>query len=496
MDRIRAGRASIVWRLWLAVVAACALFQILAQLFGLPFLVSEITYSTVSCAVPIMILVGVRLHRPARRAAWIMLALGQTVYAAADAVYSYDVWSTGDMAEPTPSDVLYLSSYLLTGVAVLIFVRRRTPGWDFATAIDALVIALSSGMLTWVFLIEPVASDPALALPAKLTEAAYPVLDLMLLILAVRLVLGAGNRGSVHRMLFGYLGLMFAADTAYAVMGIMGFDNTTEPYTAGLWMVSLGLLAACALHPVMRDFDSRSQVAAPDATPARLIMLACAVLMVPGLQFTEYLAGQELNVPLSSAACAVMFLLVLARMAGLVAAQRRAADTDGLTGVSNRRHLEETLATECRRAARSGYRLGLLMIDIDHFKKINDTYGHPGGDRVLCELARRLSSGGRAGSLLARYGGEEFVALVPHVGDDELPLIAERIRLAVAGLPIQVDDQTLITVTASVGATAALGPDLHPQDLLRAADEALYTAKSAGRNRVVIAPDARTAIPR
>jgi diguanylate cyclase (GGDEF)-like protein len=489
MDHIRP------WRVWLAIVAACALFRSFGQVFGLPFLAYETVYMAISCSVPIMILVGVRLHRPARPGGWITLAVGQVAYAAADVIFSFNLWSNGDMSEPTRGDVLYLSSYLFTGTAVLTFIRRRTPGWHFASAVDALVIALSAGLLTWVFLVEPVASDPTIPLAGKLTEASYPVLDLMLLILAVRLVLGSGARSAALYLLFGYLGLMFAADTAYAVVGILGGENTTEPITGGVWMVSLGMIAACALHPAMRDFDSRSQVPAPDATPARLAVLACAVLMVPGIQFAEHMAGRDLNIPLTSAACAVMFLLVLARMAGLVAAQRRAADTDGLTGVSNRRHFEETLAAECRRAARAGYGIGLLMIDIDHFKRINDTYGHPSGDRVLRELAQRLSTGKRAGAMLARYGGEEFVALVPHVADGELPLLAERTRRTISELPIEVTGHTLITVTASIGAAATPGPAVNPEELLRAADEALYAAKSAGRNRSVIAPQPHTTAP-
>lgn len=481
MDRLRP------WRLWLVVVAACALFRCLGQLLGLPFLAYETAYLTITCTTPLAIVAGILLNRPARPGGWITLAVGQACYAAADVLYSFDVWSTGSMTEPTPSDILYLSSTLLTGATVLVFIRRRTPGWDLATGLDALVVAISASILSWEFFVEPVASDSTLSLSGKLTEAAYPILDLMLLILAIRLVLRSGGRSPAIGLLLGYLLLMFAADTAYAIVGLLGGQNTTEPYTGGLWVVSLGLIAACALHPAMRDFDTRCQVATPDATPARLTMLTCAVLMVPGLQFVENLAGRTVNIPLTSAACAVMFLLVLARMAGLVAAQRRAADTDALTGVRNRRFFEDHLVTECRRAARAGYDIGLLMIDIDHFKRINDTYGHPGGDRVLRELAQRLASGARAGALLARYGGEEFIALLPHITPDELPLIAERTRQAIADLPIAVSDQTLITVTASVGAASAPGPAADPAELLRAADEALYAAKSAGRNRAVVA---------
>jgi two-component system, cell cycle response regulator len=483
------------WRLWLLLVACCALLRCLGQLLGWPLLAYEIPYLTITCAGPLMIVTGILLHRPARPGGWIALATGQVCYAAADVIYSFDLWATGGLTEPTPADVLYLSSTLLAGAAVLTFIRRRTPGWDLATGLDALVVAISAGILSWEFFVEPVAGDSDLPLSAKLTEAAYPILDLMLLILAIRLVLRSGGRSPALRLLLGYLVLMFLADTAYAILGLLGEQNDTEPFTGATWVVALGLLGACALHPAMRDFDSPSRIAAPDATPARLTMLTCAVLMVPGLQLGEHLAGRDVDVPLTSIACAVMFLLVLARMAGLVAAQRRAADTDALTGVRNRRYFEEALATECRRAARTGYNVGLIMIDIDHFKRVNDTYGHPGGDRVLREIAQRLSSGTRAGATLARYGGEEFIAVIPHISAADLPPLAERTRKLVADLPVAVTDQTLITVTASIGAATAPGPLAEPAELLRAADQALYAAKSAGRNRTVLAPEVHRPAP-
>ncbi|GAA2864880.1 hypothetical protein Acy02nite_14020 [Actinoplanes cyaneus] len=483
------------WRLWLVVVAVCALLCCLRLILGWPFLGHEIPYLAITCATPLMIVTGILIHRPTRPAGWITLAAGQVLYAVADTIYDFDLWTTGEMTEPTPSDVLYLSSTLLIGAAVVTFIRRRTPGWDLATGLDALVVAISASILSWEFFIKPVAGDSELAMSEKLTEAAYPILDLMLLILAIRLVLRSGGRSTSLRLLLGYLLLMFAADTAYAIVGLLGGSNTSEPITSATWIVSLGLLGACALHPAMRDFDSPSRIAAPDATPARLTMLTCAVLMVPGLQLGEHLAGRDVDVPLTSTACAVMFLLVLARMAGLVAAQRRAADTDALTGVRNRRYFEEALATECRRAARTGYNVGLIMIDIDHFKRVNDTYGHPGGDRVLREIAQRLSSGTRAGATLARYGGEEFIAVIPHISAADLSPLAERTRKLVADLPVAVTDQTLITVTASIGAATAPGPLAEPAELLRAADQALYAAKSAGRNRTVLAPEVHRPAP-
>jgi diguanylate cyclase (GGDEF)-like protein len=180
----------------------------------------------------------------------------------------------------------------------------------------------------------------------------------------------------------------------------------------------------------------------------------------------------------------LLFLLVLARMALLVQVQRREAITDALTGLHTRRFFEESLRVEAERVRRSGGCSGVLLFDIDHFKSVNDTYGHPGGDRVLCEVARRLRDSARTGDIVARYGGEEFGILLPNADETDIADIAERIRAAVASVPIAVDGRTVLTVTVS-GGTATMSEGRPAGEVVLAADRALYTAKHAGRNRIV-----------
>ncbi|WP_328467497.1 GGDEF domain-containing protein [Actinoplanes sp. NBC_00393] len=479
-----AGRA---WGWWLGVLAVCIGARVWLDTTGNSQLIISAPYLAVSIATPFVILAGTLWHRPPHRAGWLLLAVAQLFYAAADTLTVLDNYLSGEFLEPTPADLLYFVYYLLIAAAVLLFIRRRAPGWDLPSAVDALIVAVSAGLLTWIYLIEPLTADSELPMAAKLTQSAYPVLDLMLLILAVRLILGPGTRGPVLRLLLTSLTLMLAVDTVYAVLGVVDGGGVNEAFLDGMWMLSLGLLGAAALHPGIRHFDQRSSSAVPDASPARLAVLAIAVLMAPVVQLLQHLRDDPVNVPLWSAACAIMFLLVLARMYGLVAAQRRAAVTDPLTGLHTRRYFTEALAVECRRAARTGHDLGLLVIDVDHFKPINDTYGHPAGDRVLREVARRLKSVARAGSVVARYGGEEFVVLAPQADGDTLYAFAERMRLAVSDLPVDAGEQALLSVTASVGAASAPGRIADPEALLKAADEALYAAKAGGRNRSVAA---------
>jgi diguanylate cyclase (GGDEF)-like protein len=160
---------------------------------------------------------------------------------------------------------------------------------------------------------------------------------------------------------------------------------------------------------------------------------------------------------------------------------------DALTGVANRRHFDEALAAEWRRASRTGEPISLLLIDVDSFKAFNDTYGHPRGDAVLCTVADTLRAGAqRASDLMARYGGEEFALLLPGLGPEAARDRAEALRASVEKL--EISHQRSVTgpwLTVSVG-TATMNPEPGPSParLVAEADLALYAAKAAGRNRV------------
>jgi diguanylate cyclase (GGDEF)-like protein len=162
------------------------------------------------------------------------------------------------------------------------------------------------------------------------------------------------------------------------------------------------------------------------------------------------------------------------------------ARLDGLTGVANRRQLDETLAADVSRAQRTHSAVSFVLLDLDHFKQLNDTHGHLTGDAVLVEAARRLSARARGGDLVARYGGEEFAVILADLDSDlELARTAEALRMAIAEEPFTVHDQVL-RVTASAGAVHAWVTE--PSELIAAADDALYRAKRRGRDQTITAP--------
>jgi two-component system cell cycle response regulator len=170
---------------------------------------------------------------------------------------------------------------------------------------------------------------------------------------------------------------------------------------------------------------------------------------------------------------------------------------DRLTGLWNRGAILDWLQKELQRRQRSGDALGVIMADVDHFKKINDTYGHLVGDAVLQEVGKRLAAGVRSYDYVGRYGGEEFLVVVPGCDAAGLVLSAERLRHGMAAEPIDTSAGP-IPVTLSLG-LASVSPgknhSVEQQHLLHAADAALYRAKTKGRNRAESAPDLRAAAP-
>lgn len=168
--------------------------------------------------------------------------------------------------------------------------------------------------------------------------------------------------------------------------------------------------------------------------------------------------------------------------------------TDSLTGLANRRHFDEVLNTEYGRHVRSGGTLSLILLDIDHFKAFNDTYGHLQGDQCLREVGRVLrETVSRAADLAARYGGEEFVCILPETDRNGAVIVAEQIRRGIEALAIPHSGSSVAAVvTASLGVvTTVCDPEILPQDIIAQADELLYLAKSTGRNQTRFVPDSR-----
>jgi diguanylate cyclase (GGDEF)-like protein len=164
-------------------------------------------------------------------------------------------------------------------------------------------------------------------------------------------------------------------------------------------------------------------------------------------------------------------------------AYRELAIHDSLTGLWNRRMILGQLQIELHRAEREGKALGVAIADLDHFKRVNDTLGHAAGDAALREVAARMRSAVRDCDFIGRYGGEEFLLVLPGCDGAVGLLVAERVRRRVADEPVKAGDE-VVPITVSLGLAFSRRADVEPDALIKAADEALYRAKAAGRNRV------------
>jgi diguanylate cyclase (GGDEF)-like protein len=217
-----------------------------------------------------------------------------------------------------------------------------------------------------------------------------------------------------------------------------------------------------------------------------LIALVCLVVVIAGAAMEP--PGESVTAMLYNRTITTIVLLGITFLIWRVTASEqqlvRIATTDALTGIFNRRHFMSLAAREQQRAERYQTTFSLLILDIDHFKRINDTFGHPVGDEAIKAMAVAASKHLRPTDVIGRFGGEEFVVLLPHTDEPGAVIAAERIREAVAQVMVQAGDK-IVTFTVSVGlATHVRRTGV--EQLIEVADQALYAAKQGGRNQVRI----------
>ena len=439
----------------------------------------------------VAILAGMRLHRPARRGIWFGLAGGLALFVAGDVVYTVYDHLLELESFPGPADVLYLTGYPLLAGALLVMIRSRTGGRDRAGLIDALIITTGLGLLSWTFLMQPIAADTSLSSASRLVSIAYPLADVLLLAVLARLFTSPGARSAGYRLLGVALLLQLGADIVFAGLTAVGSSSSGGLLDLA-WMASYLCWGAAALHPSMRSLSEVAPAKGVRVNRRRLLVLAPAALIAPALLLYQGIRGLPIGWVSLGLGSVLLFLLVVARMAELVAqVQDQAtqlaalAHNDALTGIPNRRAWDLDLVREMARARRSGAPLQVALLDVDHFKRFNDSNGHQAGDLLLKSAAASWRAQLRETDMLARYGGEEFAALLVGCSLADAVAVLERVRRA-----------TPLGETVSIGVVSWDGRQ-SPEQLIRAADDALYQAKHNGRDRVVApaAPDPAGPVP-
>lgn len=289
---------------------------------------------------------------------------------------------------------------------------------------------------------------------------------------------------SVHpyRLVFTSSTVILAAYVAWTIRHFLAPADVADWHTPGAVLaIVVALVAysatnsglvACAITLHDREWDTRRALGTAKETALEYGTLGLGAITALLLSFSP--AWAVMIVPA---------LLVLHRSV-LMRQLEEAASTDQKTGLTNATAWTNLATAEIQRAARDGTSVGVLMIDLDHFKQVNDAHGHLAGDRVLQAVADVLSSSARRYDVVGRWGGEEFVVLCPEVSKDTLRAVAERIRERVRELRVPLEGTEVDGLTVSIG--IALYPDFGPelQDVLLAADDALFVAKDSGRNQV------------
>jgi diguanylate cyclase (GGDEF)-like protein len=426
---------------------------------------------------------GLRQHRPGRPEPWVRVLLG------------FGAWALGDLAGvvedrllhttfyPLPSDVLSLAGYLLIGAGFLAMGRGVRSRGDLTALLDAAIIATGAGVMTAVFLVDPITQDSSLNLAGKLVSSAYPLLDVLLIGLLVRQWAMPGARTVSVELLTAAVGVKALADMLWNVASVTTGATTPWVGVDMLWLGGYVVLAIAAWVPSMRDASEPLPEHEPRVPGAvRLVVLAGGLVLPAVTLLVDGFTGGPQSWAVTGVASIALTLLVLARMAGLLATVSEQAvqlaalaRADSLTGAPNRRTWDHELTRVCQSARATGTPLCVAMVDLDHFKRYNDAHGHQAGDELLREAVGAWSALLAGGEFLARYGGEEFALLLPGLSPIDARLRLDALRTATP------HDQTF-----SAG-IALWDPETEPGTAVAAADEALYRAKRAGRNRVVLA---------
>jgi diguanylate cyclase (GGDEF)-like protein len=267
------------------------------------------------------------------------------------------------------------------------------------------------------------------------------------------------------------------ADVTYSVLNML-FDYEAGPVD-DIFLLAYVLLAASALHPSMRSLSEVAPDRAPGITRRRLGILAGTSSLAPAILVWQGATHRHIDWLAIGGGSVMLFLLVVARISDLVtqvqdqASQLAAlAHNDGLTGVPNRRAWDLELPREMARGRRANLPVSIALLDVDHFKRYNDRFGHQAGDELLKESATAWTRALRHGDLLARYGGEEFGVVLPGLTVEQAVEVIDRLRRS-----------TPLGQTVSAGVACWDGVE-SPERLVARADTALYRAKHNGRNRV------------
>lgn len=459
---------------------------------------------------PVSLVAGLLSWRAARRQtswrhrrAWKLIAVSYFCYWAGDVGWFYFDAVRGTRPYPSLADAGYLSFYPFIAGG-LIYLGSKARSWrEWAIlGLDTLTVTVGGLLVIWYLVIDPtIAADAAAKTEwlARTLDVAYPLGDVIVLFaMAVVLVGGpSAKRNGSLALLTGGLCLFVGADVIYSRMSLLGGYSDTS-WVNELWMVGQAMTALSAYLAGRPRHLQTGAAGAPTAErrvsrlPYLAVGVALVLLLIVGAEkasrsLMELLAG----VVLLTAIVAVRQLAALQDNRRLMSALRTVAETDHLTGIASRAHFFEVAEATLGQLT-ADQTVGILMIDIDHFKSINDSFGHLVGDQVLRQAAACVNRSVRDGDLVGRLGGDELAVLLPTCSPDTLVQVATRLTSVIRGTFAGAGDAKVV-FTASIGGTC-LHEGYSLSEGISRADVALYRTKRSGRDNWTI--DSTTGPPR
>jgi diguanylate cyclase (GGDEF)-like protein/PAS domain S-box-containing protein len=366
-DRVRTLSAR-PWIWYPAIAGAVAVLYLAGPLGAGP------VFNLLGASSAVAVSAGTRRWRPRGRSGWELIALGQTLFVAGDVLaYNYEALFGSQLPFPSIADPFYLAIYPCLVVGLMVLMRASDPTRDRGALIDALVVTIGIGTLAWVFLMAPYAHDSDLSLTTKVTSLAYPMMDLLLLAMGARVVLGGAGRGISANLLAVALVALLGTDAAYGWLLLHGGYDTGGLLDGG-WIAFYLLMGTAALHPSMRRLSEPVPEHDTRLTRRRLVLFAATSLVAPAVQLVRGLLHLPRE-PVISVAAGVLFVLVLARLAGMVRLQEAQTET------TLRRRFEERLAALVQNASD-------VVSLLDGTGRV--TYVSPSGTRLLGRPAEAI----------------------------------------------------------------------------------------------------------
>lgn len=425
----------------------------------------------------------------ATRRAWGLLTAAFACFLAGDLVWVLYENILGIEPFPSAADAFYLAFYPLMLAGFLSFpTQREAAGGRLKFWLDAGTVLLAGWMLVWYFVIGPATHNGASSWLESALSIAYPVGDLLMLFGVTAVLLrrpAAASRHSLVVLAFGAF-VFVIADTAF------GWLDANDAYISGSWPDMLWLLAQASFvfATVLQLAGARDRCARSledlgsriSALPYAAVAGGYAMLLVVARRQTAYPVGGLLLAAVGvTALVLVRQMTVLRENSRLVRQLHELATTDGLTGVRTRGSFDELASRAFEDMRARSLPFAAIVIDVDRFKEINDTFGHEAGDDVLRHVGEVCRREVRAADLIGRMGGDEFVLLLNGSGIEDAEHVAHRIRRRFEAEPARAADANL-RCTLSLGVASGEGCG-SLAELVRRADDALYEAKAGGRNR-------------